>query len=320
MDPRDLRLPPTEAAMIVSLIDRLKPEVALEIGTFFGQTALQMAEAIAKNGKGKLITIDPFGESRVPGIIKTWPAEAQAVTEFQPMYSMQFFATLEAKMTRGGYTSLGVVFVDGNHAFEYALYDILSAAANVTPGGAIIVDNLEQLGPKLAVFEFMRMNRAWKFFHGARLYDADDLDPWALRPEPGKGIIWGVLLAPEGIPVTAKGYKARGKFKTNPVLNGLRLNVHEAKQPTQLAITLLYVCRPYDFHIKGEGAKNVIRKSVAEVGPDDQTVDVIFEPPIAIEVSRSDMNYTYQLEMTPLDRDGRFVILDGDSPYTFLSD
>ena len=136
MDPRDLRLPPTEAAMIVSLIDRLKPEVALEIGTFFGQTALQMAEAIAKNGKGKLITIDPFGEARVPGIIKTWPAEAQAVTEFQPAYSMQFFATLEAKMTRGGYTPLGVVFVDGNHAFEYALYDILSAAANVAPGGA----------------------------------------------------------------------------------------------------------------------------------------------------------------------------------------
>ena len=87
-----------------------------------------------------------------------------------------------------------------------------------------------------------------------------------------------------------------------------------------MAISLLYACRPYDFHIKGEGAKNVIRKSVTKVGPDDQTVDVIFDPPIAIEVSRSDMNYTYQLEMTPLDGDGRCVILDGESPYTFMND
>ena len=44
--------PPGETAMLVSLIRRLKPERVLEIGTFFAQTTLAMAEAVAAMAPG----------------------------------------------------------------------------------------------------------------------------------------------------------------------------------------------------------------------------------------------------------------------------
>ena len=67
---------------------------------------------MARNGVGKLITIDPFGKERVPDLMKTWPPQAQAVTEFKPAFSMEYFASLETSAARGQATPLGVVFVD----------------------------------------------------------------------------------------------------------------------------------------------------------------------------------------------------------------
>ena len=178
---------PGEVAMIVGLLKHLKPEAQpSEIGTFFAGTTMFMAEAMMLNRKGRLATIDPFGAERVPAIIKGWPTELQSITHFYSQYSMEYFAKRE-RPSALGQSKLGLVFVDGNHKFQYALFDMTLSADHLAPGGAIVADNLEQEGPRGAVREFLRMNPAWKLFQGGTLKSVEKL---ADSPP------WGVLLSP----------------------------------------------------------------------------------------------------------------------------
>src|SRR5947207_10569242 len=168
--PGGLLTPPSEVALICDVIEHLRAGLAVEIGSLFGQTARQMADAVAHHG-GRLITIDPYGGHRLPAIIAGWPEKLQAVTEFRPVFSMELFARLaEPEIENAARPPIGIAFVDGNHKFEYAFFDIMEAAAALMPGGAIFVDNMEQDGPRLAVLQFLRMNPAWKLYYRGRIW------------------------------------------------------------------------------------------------------------------------------------------------------
>ena len=56
----------------------------------------------------------------------------------------------------------GMIFVDGNHDYEFALFDILSAARALEPGGLIVIDNISQPGPYFALLEFLAKNPGWR--------------------------------------------------------------------------------------------------------------------------------------------------------------
>jgi hypothetical protein len=52
--------------------------------------------------------------------------------------------------------------VDGEHDYEFALFDIGCAACAVTPGGFIFIDNVNQAGPFLAARDFLSINPGWR--------------------------------------------------------------------------------------------------------------------------------------------------------------
>ena len=54
-----------------------------------------------------------------------------------------------------------LVFVDGNHDYEFALFDIQAAAARMMPGGVIVIDNISQAGPYYATVDFLRARPEW---------------------------------------------------------------------------------------------------------------------------------------------------------------
>src|ERR1700692_730403 len=86
---------PDSQALLYSLIRLLKPEIAIEIGTYMASTTEAMARAIADNGAGMLHTVDPFGAEMSPGIIGQWPQELQNVTRLHLIDSMMFFAEMQ---------------------------------------------------------------------------------------------------------------------------------------------------------------------------------------------------------------------------------
>ena len=111
---------PDSQALLYSLIRLQRPKMAVEIGTYMASTTEAMARAIVENGCGLLHTVDPFS---IRGYLKIarWPRELRKVTKFHLRDSMSYFA----KMKRRGLRA-DLVFVDGNHDHEFALFDIQS--------------------------------------------------------------------------------------------------------------------------------------------------------------------------------------------------
>ncbi len=143
-------------AVLFALIRMHRPQVVAEIGTLYAGTTEVMARALWENGEGVLHTTDPFGAERCPEIIATWPVELREVTRFYPLSSMDFFLELERQKV-----ALDMVLVDGNHDYEFALFDLLMAARLLRPGGIVVMDNAEQSGPFHAARTFLGANPAW---------------------------------------------------------------------------------------------------------------------------------------------------------------
>ena len=148
---------PESQALLYSLIRVLKPQRVVEIGTFMAATTEAIARALYANTTGILDTIDPFGKRRVRPILAAWPEGLRKTTVFHAVNSMQFFAEMERQQQRAE-----LIFVDGNHDFEFALFDIESAARFLSPGGFIVVDNISQPGPYMASRDFLARHRGWK--------------------------------------------------------------------------------------------------------------------------------------------------------------
>jgi predicted O-methyltransferase YrrM len=146
---------PDSQALLYSLIRLLRPQVAVEIGTYMASTTEAMARAIADNGTGMLHTVDPFGAEMSPRIIGRWSRELQNVTRLHLIDSMMFFAEMQRKGER-----TDLVFVDGNHDYEFALFDIQCAARLINAGGFIVIDNIAQPGPFFAARDFMERARS----------------------------------------------------------------------------------------------------------------------------------------------------------------
>jgi hypothetical protein len=134
----------------------------VEIGTFRAATTEALARAVQANGCGLVHTLDPFGAMRVPEILAAWPLSLREWVRFYPVTSMTFFANLALHQAE-----VGLVFVDGNHDYEFAMFDVLSAARFIEPGGIVAIDNVAQPGPYLALRDFLAANPGWRELGGS---------------------------------------------------------------------------------------------------------------------------------------------------------
>ncbi|MSR58376.1 MAG: class I SAM-dependent methyltransferase [Planctomycetaceae bacterium] len=84
--------------------------------------------------------------------------------------SMDFFQQFSEQGTR-----IDLAFVDGNHDYEFALFDLQSAAKLIRPGGIIVMDDANQTGSLWASKTFLEQNPGWKEL-GHRVLTATDSD------------------------------------------------------------------------------------------------------------------------------------------------
>jgi predicted O-methyltransferase YrrM len=187
---------PMSRAVLYSLIRLLRPRVSAEIGTFFAGTTEVMARAILENGHGDLHTTDPYGDERPDLIIDAWPKELRSFTSFYPLHSMVFFAEMVRRQV-----PLDLILIDGQHDYEFALFDLQMAARLMRPGGIVIMDNAEQSGPFHAARTFMGEN-SWREVGGALgTYDPNKPFDEARASFPRTSFL--ILRAPEHIMIGA---------------------------------------------------------------------------------------------------------------------
>lgn len=144
-------------ALLHHLIVMQRPERVLEIGTWHAGTTETMARALWETGHGLIDTVDPFGGERCPPIIASFPPELREIVTFRAENSATFF---DRAITNNIYYDF--VLVDGNHEYEFALFDVMCAARVMRPGGLMVMDNIEQIGPRLAAKTFLERNPDWQ--------------------------------------------------------------------------------------------------------------------------------------------------------------
>ena len=148
-------VPPHAQALLYSLICLQRSKTVVEIGTYLASTTEAMARAVFSNQCGVLHTVDPFAAQFSAPIIAKWPQHLKEVTQAHQCGSMYFFADMKRKQQMAD-----LIFIDGHHDYEFALFDIQCAAKIMNPGGFIVIDNVSQIGPFFAAVDFMKRARS----------------------------------------------------------------------------------------------------------------------------------------------------------------
>jgi predicted O-methyltransferase YrrM len=161
---------PACRAYMYELVRALKPRFAVEIGTYRAGTTEVMARALHGNGGGVLVTIDPYGGDRVPGILESWPESLTSLVNFLPVNSMELSIQLERLAT-----TIDLAFIDGNHAYAFAYFDLAATAKWVAPGGVVVLDDYDQPGVFWAAKHFLDAHADWQEISGV----FEGLDPGA---------------------------------------------------------------------------------------------------------------------------------------------
>src|SRR5262245_34367507 len=70
-------------AALYCLVNALRPQSVVEIGTLHAGTTEVLARSVMENGTGVVYTTDPYGAERCPRIINSWP---QPLSKFVHFY------------------------------------------------------------------------------------------------------------------------------------------------------------------------------------------------------------------------------------------
>jgi predicted O-methyltransferase YrrM len=191
---------PNSQALLFCTIRNLKPDSVVEIGTYMASTTEAICRALQANGKGIAHTVDPYGGAPVSSIFEQWPAELRAHLQVHPINSAEFFANAARHNLE-----FELVFVDGNHDYEFALFDICCAARLLKPNGFIFVDNISQPGPFIAARDFLRLHVGWREV-GASIENYRPQYPFDRHRGAIDGTDFCVLRAPSGVFIGIEPY------------------------------------------------------------------------------------------------------------------
>jgi predicted O-methyltransferase YrrM len=272
--------------VLFALVRMMRAQNVVEVGTFFAGTTEVMARALWENGAGTIHTADPFGAERCPAAIAAWPSELQSHARYYPLNSMDFFIELE----RQG-TPLDLVLVDGNHDFEFALFDLQMAARLLRPGGIVVMDNSEQSGPFKAARSFLAANPAWREL-GSAIASHDALRPFDPERSSVPHTKFIVLQAPTFLSI-GEGPHCWGQRRIDkPSVEGLAFT---AKEPADGTLF-------FQVHLRGFADGN---RWVREVRA-EESMRVIgvgsmqhrFPIPLVIDEPRADALFTVEVDLS----------------------
>lgn len=143
-------------ALMYYTVRALRPQTVVEIGTCKGWTAHVLAAALEANDHGEIHTVGPYDSWRFLPLFEQWPEPLRKRTTFYSLNSAHFF---QDSFDRG--RRFDMILVDGNHDYEFALFDIQCSARALEAGGIIFVDNVEQSDVRCALDDFLAKNPAW---------------------------------------------------------------------------------------------------------------------------------------------------------------
>ncbi|MEN9341793.1 MAG: hypothetical protein RIQ54_49 [Candidatus Parcubacteria bacterium] len=147
--------PPT-GEFLYSLVKLTQPQTVVEIGTYKGNAAIAIGQALEDNNKGILYTIDPFEQELVRTAIKK--SKLQDKIQYVIGYSHEVVPTL-------GLKTIDLAFIDGDHSYQSVKKDIELVGAYIEKGGIVVfhdvlIDVAQGFdGPRRVIAELASSNK-----------------------------------------------------------------------------------------------------------------------------------------------------------------
>jgi predicted O-methyltransferase YrrM len=258
-------------ALLHHLIVMRRPEFALEIGTYMAGTTEVLARALWETETGHLETIDPFGAERCPPLIEALPEELRKRITFQPVASASHF---DRAIARGvGYD---FVLIDGSHELEFVMFDLMCSARLMRPGGLVVLDNIEQPGPRFATRLFLENNPEWRDVSG--VITSEKPPPPFARAEPSFPLTQFYIVEAPSFYIVNDVPRSFGSINSNwDVVEGIRLELAEPLEGTlhvQAFLRTFGLTEPEEI----EGQRSLDLKMHPEA--EDRTVRVTLDRPL----------------------------------------
>jgi predicted O-methyltransferase YrrM len=270
-EPGRSQLSPEAQALLFTLTRNLKPAHVFEIGTFLAGTSEAVCRALQANGRGLLHTTDPFSLAAVPAILMKWPRALRHHVRFYHLDSMAFFMRMEQMGVRSQLT-----FIDGRHDYQFAMFDLSMAARTLEPGGMILLDNVSQPGPYLAVTDFLRDTPGWRECGnpGDRTRDGLPFDKERARIHNSDLI---ALRAPSGLVVGARPVTLGERGFDRQEVRGVKLTIAERSSRGTLSIQC--ALRGHSASPANPGVE-IIGATSLDLDGGEGPVTAAFEPPL----------------------------------------
>jgi predicted O-methyltransferase YrrM len=260
----------TSQALLYTLLRNLAQGDALEIGTYKAATTEAMCRAAAANGTGTVHAVDPFRGEYIAAVLKRWPDALRKHVTFHDVDSMSFFFDLP---------KLGVkpvmALIDGNHDYEFALFDIQSAARHLAPGGFIVIDNVSLPGPFAAARRFVADNPGW-IECGGTTSDRDAMLAFDTRRSAIRDTDFIILRAPRGYMVDNQPRHFSLTRQLSNRVDGIRLTLAEPAGYGVLHVQTM-------LHAYGASAAEAIASQTLQIDGAPGVVTVRFDTPLRID-------------------------------------
>jgi predicted O-methyltransferase YrrM len=128
-------VPPEFANALYALVREERPELVLEVGLAQGATALSIATALDENGRGRLVSIDPFQQDRWQGTAIA-ALERSGLSHLHTLVEQPDYIALPRLLEDWG-SAVDLAYIDGRHSYEYALLDFFYVDRLLKIGGVV---------------------------------------------------------------------------------------------------------------------------------------------------------------------------------------
>jgi len=288
----------TSRAMLYALVRVNKPHAVAEIGTLFTGTTEVFARALWENASGVVYTCDPAGADRCPLLFAQWPRSLQDIVRFYPVNSMAFFQKLKQERVL-----FDMILIDGNHDYEFALFDLIASSYMLRPGGIVIMDNAEQSGPFFAARQFIRDNAGW-----CELGDALSTFNWDKTFNPERASVphttFLILKAPTHLIIGEAPWSSGQRDIAECQISGLQFNIGTLQGSGELQYQV--ILRAFrDEHREIHEYRHIGRIPLS-ADSSSQVIESNFESPLIskLQEMKGDCSHTLELELAWKSRAG----------------
>jgi predicted O-methyltransferase YrrM len=151
------RISVDEGLCLYRLCRERKANATLEIGCAYGFSTLFILAALARNAAGRHTAIDPW-ENKDFGYLGIGATKVKEVGMEASFCLLEEPSALGIPHLINQGLRFDVIFIDGNHRFEYVLVDFALSALVCAQGGLIVFDDMWMPSVRKVV-SFVRSNR-----------------------------------------------------------------------------------------------------------------------------------------------------------------